>query len=659
MRIINWWKLLLPLLLVVSTSTTTTSNNIDQGNEQSVHRFTKKLYMAETVDDIERFLTKEDPSNRVLVIIVFKDDCPACWDLLPKFELAWKSLPDFPTSLPGVQLPVSSTTYPWLVDEWGVSNTPSILFFIRQVEGEDYASDYVLEYLGDLHASVDELRQGLECYWKRLQHSGRLSYKYQTTMNQEDVPMEYLQGGMTIHAHSLAEMQELVQRYRYTLLHHLPTPLDPNLSQKEQEWIRYLLAEENYPEPFYVICYCEDIHETEEIDEFHEIAYRLSWRRNVAFCTLEECGKGEDNEPSVETAIRIYQVNNDWNLDPMAATPSKLSVSKRVTRALRPTLLWLDRQMTAPIAMDPQYSTHAVLFVNFHEESTKEDMKHAVQGYREACRSFHDEIVCLVVPSTDTRILTTFGIDLWTQLDKQATRVVSVTASPECQKTEKEDQKRNPTTTTPLQVLPTVLITDQRDNTGIRRYYLDPPFDKDGLGQFFNDVWRGKATPEVKSSNPNIADSSAPIKTNAHHVHSLTAHNWNKFTSTTQKHSLVLLYAPTCGHCKRFMIIWNALGDLLHYLGFDKYLQLGKLDVSTNEFFVQGVVSPYLPDVYYFHGDVVIPYEGPDGISDPLDIIEWWLDVMENDNIDENVLLQELEASYLERDDGETEHQQQ
>ena len=39
--------------------------------------------------------------------------------------------------------------------------------------------------------------------------------------------------------------------------------------------------------------------------------------------------------------------------------------------------------------------------------------------WRECHKYQSESMVCLVVPSTKTRILTTFGIDLWTQLDPQ------------------------------------------------------------------------------------------------------------------------------------------------------------------------------------------------------------------------------------------------
>jgi hypothetical protein len=126
------------------------------------------------------------------------------------------------------------------------------------------------------------------------------------------------------------------------------------------------------------------------------------------------------------------------------------------------------------------------------------------------------------------------------------------------------------------------------------------------------------------------------------------------------------------------LIVWNALGDLLDYLGWNQtLLQLGRLDVSTNEVFLEdngdgdsgggglpfAFRSPNLPAIYYLGptttsngvpvAPVIVPYNGPDGMSDPLDIIEWWLDIVSMDNndddsssmIDESELLQALEAS--------------
>jgi len=129
------------------------------------------------------------------------------------------------------------------------------------------------------------------------------------------------------------------------------------------------------------------------------------------------------------------------------------------------------------------------------------------------------------------------------------------------------------------------------------------------------------------------------IQTNKHGIHLLTGNSIVSFLKDSgKKHVLLQLYAPTCGHCKRFNTIWNSLGDLIEFLGWSNFLVLARVDVSLNEVLVPGMVpSAWLPDLFYFGVDV---YENPvhygetifanefelGGISDPLDLIEWWMD---------------------------------
>lgn len=210
-------------------------------------------------------------------------------------------------------------------------------------------------------------------------------------------------------------------------------------------------------------------------------------------------------------------------------------------------------------------------------------------------------------------------------------------------------------------VLPTLLVTDRgKDGTGIQRHYLDPPINQISLRQFVDDFLHGRTEPEKKSSRvskheDDDKDNKQKVATNKYFINLLTADSLSNFLKTNrEKHVLVQLYAPTCGHCKRFNVIWNSLGELIEFLGWSDHLLLARIDVTSNEIFVPGMVATWLPDLFYFGVGV---YENPihygntpvadevelGGISDPLDLLEWWMDEA-GDVIDEAELLNALEG---------------
>ena len=201
-------------------------------------------------------------------------------------------------------------------------------------------------------------------------------------------------------------------------------------------------------------------------------------------------------------------------------------------------------------------------------------------------------------------------------------------------------------------------MTDRRkDRTGIERHYLDPPITRLSIGRFLDDFVHGQTKPERKSSpyNSEEGQEGGAVPVNKHFVHLLSADSLPKFLEINrEKHVLLQLYAPTCGHCKRFNIVWNSLGKLVEFLGWSNQLVLARIDAASNEVFVPGLVSTQLPDLFYFgKGDTEYPTHYPKtqfahdmelgGISDPLDLLEWWMDEA-GESIDESELLRALEG---------------
>lgn len=623
-----------------------------------------------------------------------------------------------------LQLPVNPGNVD-VLDQFGLKHVP-VLFFVKEQglvprlvssssaeeKGDNQQQDdekekdgatvdmvpifYAVQYRG-LTSTVQGLADGMYHYLTRLRHSF-ISTKTNTVTNKD------YHDALTIQVASLNQLRhDILEAYRGKVVQRAPPiPLDPHFSQEEDQWIRYLMDDDIDDtdtngivarDPMYIVCQCRrkgvDGSETPEppkyyngqeeepllptmYREFDEIAHVLSARRDALFCVLQdECefinainNANEDGGFDGSVAAFTVHPETDWALQQtgLLLASDNTNSSDWISAMLRPSVMWLDRRMTAPIAFHPRYHLHAVLFVDFLDRSTAEDMRDAVQLLRRECqeerrRNGDDSLVCLVVPSTDTRVLTTFGIDIWTRMDEYATKIISAAkckndnTSEECKRAEGLESKEDDFLSPPPPVLPTLLLAHRRhDGTGIQRYYLDPPITKDSLQTFLMDFRSGNATPEIKSKD---RDSKTP-QTSTHGIHILTGSTLPSFLlDHEQKHVLLQFYAPTCGHCKRFNIIWNGLGELLEYLGWDDRVVLARMDVTSNEFFVPGLTSSWLPDMFYFGLGVTenpVRFEETEigrkvalgAFSDPLDVLEWWLD-QAGSSVDEAALLQALE----------------
>ena len=156
------------------------------------------------------------------------------------------------------------------------------------------------------------------------------------------------------------------------------------------------------------------------------------------------------------------------------------------------------------------------------------------------------------------------------------------------------------------------------------------------MTKWINDVWHFHVAPYVKSKiYPNKYRNDDNTYTNVHGVHLVTGNTLKSYMSN-HHHTLLLLYSPMCGHCKRVNVIWNQLAQLTKEFS-DWNLQIARLDVTSNDYFYPGMVTPYLPELYYsqpYATGEPIRYNRTDdigdrvgGIDDPIQVIDWWIEV--------------------------------
>jgi hypothetical protein len=695
-------------------------------DDNPVHTVTNLDQLGELVRVIRSQYAPTMDANTAIrpqfVVLAYREDCEesmqqlwtyqfAVREIMSKVEktnpefLTWRLRPVF------VQLLINESTIE-VLESYGIKTVPS-LFFVKEQEtasiddsnaGTERGMFYAVQYRG-IVSNVKELVDGMLHYLFRIRHS-RISQRTNTVNDRS------YQDALTVYVRSFNDLQDdiFTTNGNNILRKSPPMPLDPHLSEEEDEWIRYLMDDigavvhddnvSSKDGDLHVICQCRhyDVNNDDEASdpprdkkddgdvsngpvssssslnltlysEFDLVSHVLSARRDVLFCVLSGNCSYDGEDPIDDGSIAAFTVSPDtsWVLQKkrLLLPSDGKNFTDWVNPMLRPDVLWLDRRMTAPILFHQQYGLHAVLFVDFHDRTTREVMRDAIRIFRAECQHQReqygdDSMVCLVVPSTDTRMLITFGIDIWTPMDIFATKIIS---DAKCQnghegvecKEELDDmqEKQNDILSPPAPVLPTLLLTNRRpDVSGIERYYLDPPITMESLIKFMTDFRLGNATPDINSSRR------TSVSTNDHGIHVLSGHTLPSFLEEhKQDHVLLQLYAPSCGHCKRFNTIWNGLGDLLGYLGWTDRLVLARMDITTNEFFVPGLKPSWLPDMFYFGLGVTenpIRYdqtktgrEAPLGaFSDPLDVIDWWLD-QAGESVDQQALLDDLAGESL------------
>ena len=603
-RISPLFLLVLTLLFVCWANADENGANLDQIGDKYDDTVSKTALEEENgilvlmdVEDISVALHPDLGDPVLLLLAVCSPICPHCPSFLAKLETVANSISQLSLEKPPLFAKLDGTLLDaaYLEEQLGVTSYPTLVF-VRGYLDEFTAIDYI-----GLQETWEDIYETVLHYWYRCTH----------------------QPTAVISLENVTQLDSWVQLHGPLAVRHLLPPLNPSLTEEERDHIRWLMEDDEKEEPFvfFVQCNTED-------KRYLELSEIMGVSRDVLFFSVRNCtGLYADTTNDMVHLSMVVSPPQDWKSwkDHMRTKwlSDKSELEQFVVQMTTPSILWYERKSVAPIAFPTWRKVHAVLFVDTNDSKFSKD---AIQQFRRVCRSqrIGEDMVCLIVPQTERRILTTFGVDLWTPLDRLATEGG------------------------PIQpVLPTLCITDQRYG-GTRKFYLNattiltvPLAMHDFIGQF----WNKELTPAMLSSDR------AP-RTIKSGVQVLTAASFQEAIQTERKHTLIYFFAPSCGHCKRFSILWNKLAQLVRHMKWNTVLDIAKMDVTTNEIITLDFVLDVdaVPAVYYFGSDKMQPvrYDIADEfgdnagrLSDPLDIVEWLLDVSDFDEAELLSLLQD------------------
>lgn len=349
----------------------------------------------------------------------------------------------------------------------------------------------------------------------------------------------------------------------------------------------------------------------------------------------------------------IHDITTNWNgvkrRTPHALfIPTEYSTEEDIVSNLTkftvihttPTVMWFDTSRIAQFAF-PNYRTiHAVLFIDMalgyessklpgstkhvqngwpenlaHSVETERlllDQQRAIQMFFNAALQYRshpkgDDVVFLIVPSSETRILTSFGVDLWTPLDEAL-----FGGGVEEKKSNSGEEIDHATTcrrdSSPI--MPMMAVTDASKRTGKQtsRYYLcsddifdpsDTLFEHGGaIKSFIDDVLDTSATPFTRSEHSQVAAELIATKSN---VTVVTGKTFQSLVmEREEEHTMLLMKQSTCGHCKRFSIFWNEFQTLIDALNWSSVISVAKIEVTKNDVPHPQIDAWDLPSVYYF-----------------------------------------------------------
>jgi thiol-disulfide isomerase/thioredoxin len=629
-----------PVVVVEAQEDSQTDDTLDDLDSALNESFLPKengIIVLASLDSLRQVFQQEE--SPLVLVLVYSSSCPHSLALLQRVEKAHKILTVHfgheqltdavgDHKMPSFAKLDAIDVDPVDLQQSGVFAFPTLVFATGDSSGH---APFLLEYTGRQETYEDIYRTVLHYFHQLIVAAGDV-HRTDDFVNVK--PRQF---------RSMMDVTDFMRDQQNGILGN--TFVEPGfpstISAELRKYINWLMLDE-VADDFVLIIQCRN-GQSEESESrpyyksFDHMVLVISSRRDRLFITLSDCDV--DAIDGSVVALKIaFDTDRSWERElsvPKATfSPSprtdessddlSLELIEFVVKVSTPSLLWFDRQATAPIAFPKYRQVHAVLFVDLHHVEGGIDRPSAVKSremirrFRQACREHwrnddtaEQDMVCLVVPSTETRVLTTFGIDIWTVLDERV---------------HQPDPLKEWT-----EPLPSLMLTDQRSG-GTKRYYLDSvalSTSNEATKDFVTHFWQGSLTPHTKSTKEGP-------RTNASGVRIVTGASFRSeiLQAEDDRHALIFFTSPTCGHCKRFSILWNQLAELIAHIEWDSFLTLYQMDVTANEIIDLDVITVrWLPDVYHFSPNnrtSPLRYdltdeqgEGVGALGRPLEILHW------------------------------------
>ena len=429
-------------------------------------------------------------------------------------------------------------------------------------------------------------------------------------------------------------------------------------SKREQDFIYNLMNDAMKEDPLHVFVQCRSYSDASthtlskqtmaSYDEFEELALLYLYRKDVAFFVVvsETCKWIDDRsteaaaaggnyttngivrvlsiKPSHQTNLLRYEWASADVFNPSLRTAFQpastndivvFNMSDFAIVQSSPSMFWLDRHTTASIAFPTYREIHLVLFIDAHSPRRKDgsydydsisylESKRVINMLHDTAKKHKEDrpsvdVVFIIVPSTDSQILSTFGMDIWSKIDRECTKRERTTVN--------EHGHEEECIVDGIPTLPAAMITTRKESSSYMKVYHLPSEKLTSIGDGENplELFLGNLLDDPEAMGPTVKSES--LSSNGNIVNTTlssgiklaTGITFQSLVLSSQKHSIVYFYAPTCGHCKRFDTTWHNLSHLIKVMNWDSELDVVKVDISKNEIFLNANMDS-IPAVLFF-----------------------------------------------------------